>query len=103
MLCSHLCRDPRLIWLREETWGYMDAYGALWRASDQRGKIGILAVKQIGERPWQLPVRPRTGDAVRTMLDRDARCYAACRRRGCWPISASCPEADELERYVRCR
>ena len=29
MLCSHLCRDPMLIWMREETWGHIDAYRAL--------------------------------------------------------------------------
>ena len=30
LLYPHLCRYPMLILLREETWGHMDAYSALW-------------------------------------------------------------------------
>ena len=29
--CSHLCRDPMWVLLRQETWGHMDAYRALGR------------------------------------------------------------------------
>ena len=29
LLCSHLCRDPMLIGVPEETWGHIDAYRAL--------------------------------------------------------------------------